>query len=891
MRVNSGLRCAQRFSKRKASRFGRIWPSRSSLAVSVPNALVSHYRLLEPLGSGGMGVVYRAEDTTLGRTVALKFLPPQIVHDSKQVQRFREEARTASVLNHPNICTIYEVAEEHGELFIAMEFVEGKPLSESIREGGMPVTSVIRYGRQIAGALEHAHARGVIHRDLKPLNIVITPEGDAKILDFGLAKRTDPNDVNRKTLAAATASSVGLAGTMPYMAPEQLEGTEATGRSDIWALGIVLYEMASGERPFKGDNLYRLCTGIIQEPFPPLGETVAPGLAAVIGRCLEKEPARRYQRSGEVRAALEALEPSSAVGIVTRPVERRNRTIVLWVLVFVLVAGIAAGAIWLAKKYWKGSKGFGDHERVQLAVFSPEPVAQADEAAFNSGLVETLTSSLTELSGRHPLAVIPASEMRAHHVQTLEAARQEFGVNYGLMLNIQRAAGQVRVNYSLVDARSHQQIRGGNVTAEAADPFGLQDQVSARVAEILELELEPRERKSMAAHGTTEPAAYDFYLQGVGYLQNYDRAENIENAISVFGHALEKDKEFAGAYAGLGEAYWQKFEQTHERRFVDEATKACQYATAKDEALALAHTCLGRVYQGTGKYEMAVGEYQKASTSEPTLDGAQAGLARAYESLNRLPEAEQSYKAVTALRPDYWAGYNRLGTFYLRHGRFEEAAQMYQQVISLVPDSFTGYTNLGITRIQEGRYGEAIDPLERSLAIRKTGNATSNLAMAYFQSKRYGDAAHMFEEAATLDTQNYEIWGNLGDAYYWAPGMRERAPSAYRKALELGEELRKVNPRDAHMLSYLAGYRAMLGEKEKARKQISEAETLAPRDPEVLYYAAMVYVQAGEKDKALEELQHSVAAGYPPAAVRDTPNFLVLENEPRFKALISSAKK
>jgi non-specific serine/threonine protein kinase len=197
-----------------------------------------------------MGVVYRAEDTMLGRTVALKFLPAQIIHDPKQVERFRQEARTASALNHPNICTIYEVAEEQGELFIAMEFVEGKPLAESIRQGGLPISRVVRYGRQLAGALEHAHARGVIHRDLKPLNIVITPEGDAKILDFGLAKRTDPNDVNRKTLQAATASTLGLAGTMPYMSPEQLEGSEATARSDIWSLGVVLYEMTAGVRPF-----------------------------------------------------------------------------------------------------------------------------------------------------------------------------------------------------------------------------------------------------------------------------------------------------------------------------------------------------------------------------------------------------------------------------------------------------------------------------------------------------------------------------------------------------------------------------------------------------------------------------------------------------------------
>jgi serine/threonine protein kinase/tetratricopeptide (TPR) repeat protein len=846
-----------------------------------------------------MGVVYRAEDTTLGRTVALKFLPPQIVHDSKQVQRFRQEARIASALNHPNICTIYEVAEEQGELFIAMEFIEGRPLSEAIREGRMPASTVVRYGRQLAGALEHAHAKGVIHRDLKPLNIVITPDGDAKILDFGLAKRTDPNDVSRKSLQAATETGLGLAGTMPYMAPEQLEGSEATARSDIWALGIVLYEMTSGVRPFNGETLYRLCTGIIQEEYASLPESTPAGLVAVVRRCLEKEPGRRYQRAGEVRAALEALEPSSASGVPAAilAVPESNSKLfptLRWALAVVAVLILATGATWVAKKLIKPRPVAvaTPTERLQVVVLSPDSAMEGSEgAAFDSGLVETLTSNLTELSERHPLAVIPASEMRAHHVQTLDAAHQEFGVDYGLILNIQRAAGQVRVNYSLVDARSHQQLRGGTITAGAADPFGLQDQVSVRVAEILKLELEPQEKKVLAAHGTDEPAAYDFYLQGVGYLQNYDKEENVDNAISVFRHALEKDKDFAGGYAGLGQAYWQKFEHTHEKPLAGEAAEACQRAISKDGRLPMAHTCLGLVYQGTGKYELALAEYQSAAKIEPTLDAAQAGLARAYESLNRTAEAEQSYKAVIALRPDYWAGYNRLGTFYLRNGKFEDAAQMYAQVTSLVPDSFVGYANLGITRIQQGNYANAIEPLERSLKIRKTGDGTSNLATAYFNSKRYADAARLLEEATKLDSQNYEIWGNLGDAYYWAPGLRDRAPTAYRKALELGEEQRKVNTRDAHMLSYLAGYHAMLDEKEKARSRIGEAEKLAPKDPEVLYYAAMVFIQAGDQKKSMELLERAVAAGYPAAGIRDTPNFAVLENDSRFRALVAIGEK
>lgn len=855
---------------------------------------VSHYRVLEKLGAGGMGVVYKAKDTNLDRFVALKFLPEDLAEDPQTLERFRREARAASALNHPNICTIYEVGKEQGELFIAMEFVEGRPLSEYILETGLTLSRVLRYGKQIAAALEHAHSRGIIHGDLKPLNIIVTVEGDAKILDFGLAKRSDPGEITRKLMQAGpTETSRGPAGTLPYMSPEQLEGKEATVPSDIWALGVVLYEMAAGLRPFGGESFYRLCRAIIQDPLPKLPQSVPPGLAAVIQRCLEKEPTRRYHLTSEVRAALEALEPSSAVSIASSASTRKTLSVAIGAILILAVAGMIAGGFWFVKKSKSaaGRTAAGEQpKQLQIAVLLPQTSTQPAESAFDSGLVETLTSNLTELTEYHPLAVIPASEIRSRQVQSLDAARQEFGVNYVLVLNIQRAAGQVRVNYSLVDARSHQQLRGGTVTAALSDPFALQDQVSSHVVGTLKLELQPQEKKALTAHGTAEPAAYDYYLQGRGYLQNYDKEENIENAIMVFGRALEKDPNFPAAYAGLGEAYWRKFESTHDNQFVNAATNACHDAASKDSRLAESHACLGLVYQGTGKYDQAVEEFQKAAKLEPTLDAAPAGLAHAYESLNRLDEAEQAYNAAIALRPNYWAGYNRLGTFYLRHGKFEEAGRMYEQVISLVPDSFAGFTNLGITRIQQGRYTDAIPPLERSLEIRRTGDATSNLGTAYFQARRYADAARLFEEAAALDPQNYEIWGNLGDAYYWATGMREKAGPAYRKALALGEAERKVNPRNAHMLSYLAGYYAMVGAKSQANLNISGALQLAPQDPEVLYYAALVYAQAGAKEKAIEALKRAVAAGFSAASIRDTPNFAVLQSDPRFLALVSQVK-
>jgi tetratricopeptide (TPR) repeat protein/predicted Ser/Thr protein kinase len=839
-----------------------------------------------------MGVVYRAEDTSLGRTVALKFLSSQILNDPKRAERFRDEARTASSLNHPNICTIYEVGEQEGELFIAMEYVEGRPLSEFLRDGGMAVETLLRYARQISGALEHAHDRGIVHRDLKPANVVITPNGTAKILDFGLAKRADPDQLHKTTQGVATQTSVGLTGTLPYMSPEQLQGGETGPQSDIWSLGVMLYEMASGTRPFRGENLYRLCTAIIQEPMPALPQNVPVGLAAVIKRCLEKEPARRYQRASELRAALEALEISGAAALPIQPgkTETPGKP-VFWialVVALVLVAGISVGMLWRNGRNPKTSANAGVSvpERVQLAVLPPSGDGESEDSAFNEGLVETLTSRLTALTEKHPLAVIPASEVRARKVATVDAARAEFGVNLGLVISVQHAGEQERVNYSLVDASSHQQLRGGTITAPRGDPFGLQDQVSESVTQALELQLQPQEKRALEAHGTTEPAAYDFYLQGRGYLQDYVKPENVENAINVFNSALKKDPSFAAANAGLGEAYWRKYELTHDKRWADAAQESCYKGAERDSSLAAAHICLGRTFFGTGKYEKAVDEYRRAADLEPTNDNAYGGIARAYEQLGQLDAAEKTFKQAIAARPNYWAPYNWLGIFYQRHARYDDAIAMYSHVVSLAPDSFTGYYNLGGLRILQGKYAEAIPLLQRSLEIRKTADATSNLGTAYFQLHRYADAAATFEQSTQLDPQNYVFWGNLGDAYYWAPGRRAEAAAAYAKGIALGEQKLGVNPRDAQVLSSLGMYHAMRGERKAAMDNTDAALHLNAKSPDLLFNAGIVYQQLGDAQHALDALEKAVAAGISPAALRDTPNFEGLRANPRYLKLV-----
>jgi tetratricopeptide (TPR) repeat protein len=377
------------------------------------------------------------------------------------------------------------------------------------------------------------------------------------------------------------------------------------------------------------------------------------------------------------------------------------------------------------------------------------------------------------------------------------------------------------VNYSLIDARSRQQVRGGTITAAEDDPFALQDRAFESVATAMELQLAPQERQQTTAYGTAQPAAYDFYIQGRGYLQDYVVPEKVDSAITLFQRALEKDPAYAAATAGLGEAYGRKYQFSHEKQWADAAIETCQKAAEKGPGLAAAHTCLGRAFDAWGEYEKAAGEYRRTLELEPTSDDAYGGLAGAHAKLGRLEEAEQAYKQAISARPGYWATYNWLDLFYMGHARYEEAAAMFSQVVSLAPDSFTGYSNLGGVRVLQGRYADAVPVLEKSLSIRPTADARSNLATAYFQMRRYAESASNFEEIVKLDPKNYLLWGNLGDAYYWAPGRRQQAAGAYGKAIALGEERRRVNPNDADLLSNLAMYHAMRGEK-KLRTTISK---------------------------------------------------------------------
>jgi tetratricopeptide (TPR) repeat protein len=398
------------------------------------------------------------------------------------------------------------------------------------------------------------------------------------------------------------------------------------------------------------------------------------------------------------------------------------------------------------------------------------------------------------------------------------------------------------------------------------------------------LELELSEEDQTRERGTNQPAVYELYLRGRGYLHEYHSPENIESAIANFKGALEREPNYALAYSGLGEAYWYKYELTHKAEWVDKALAACRRAAE----LGSGHACLGRVYTGTGKYEQAVAEFQRALQVDPTDDGAYRGLAFSYEQLGRVADAEQTYRRAINARPQYWAGYNWLGRFLFQQARYKEAIEMFKQVTALAPDSYRGYYNLGGTYVAQGRYEEAIAVLQKSVSIRPSASGYSNLATAYFYLRRFGDAARTYDTALKLDDRDYVLWGNLGESYYWTRGEREKATPAYRRAIALAEERLSVNPRDANVLGWLANYYAMLGDKKAGLQYLGRALALAPGDAELRFKAAITYKHLGDSQQAMKWLEKAVAAGLERTRIRSTPAFDDFANEKRFQNLFGS---
>lgn len=868
--------------------------------LDIAGRRVGRFEIRRLLGSGGMGQVYLAEDTTLKRVVAIKRMAPRLQVDEQERRRFIKEAQRASALNHPSIACVYDVLEDQSEVLLVMEYVEGTTLRGLLRNP-IPLDQFLTIAIQCAEGLAAAHAADIVHGDIKPENLMCTPAQRLKILDFGVARRSTLLAADTPTRTIETVA-MGLSGTPAYMAPEVLTEEPHDGRADIFSLGLVFYEMLGGKHPFLADNFIATVDRVLNKQAASVRLTnpaVPPALESVINHMLAKHAADRYATAEQVASDLRAIQrgdrPTFA-GAVQRAAPPWFRRRAVWGAGAAVLLAVAVSIGYRLEHRRTADAGTADAPvtgvaKTRTLVVLPLEATDPDPkiAAFDNGLINVLTAKLTQLSADHPLQVVSSSELQARQIKTLHEAQQEFGATVGLRLALQHSAEVVRLTYTLLDAKTGRALQSNTLDAPSNDPFALEDQAASGAAAFLGLKLRAEEQRALLAHGTAFPEAYTAYVQGRGYLENASQPENVDSAILLFSRALKLDPQYGLAQADLGTAYWKKYDATKDKRLIAKANQACSHAVDLGNAGVSGHVCLGTLANGTGAYEKAIEQFTQAAQLDPAEQMAYTGLASSYERLGKRDDAEATYQKVVQLRPQYWLGYNLLGAFYLRQAEYDKSVTMFQKVIELAPESFRGYANLGAIYLAEGKYQEAIQPLNQALKMRPTSDSYSNLGTAYFHLRRFPEAATTYAAALKIDSKDHDTWGNLGNAYTFS-GEREKGQQAFRKAIELAEGDLKVNPRDPQLLKSLADYNVMLGQRSQSLKYLDQALAYGKSDKEILFGAALIYNRLGETGPALEWLQKALQAGYSPVTVRESPDLDNLHTDPRFQALVKDQR-
>ena len=864
-----------------------------------PGVRLGAYEIVALVGAGGMGEVYRARDTRLDRIVAVKILPPG---NPDLKVRFEREARAISSLDHPNVCALYDVGHE-GEIdYLVMQFLEGETLASRIERGPLPFDDAMRIAGEIASALRAAHERGIVHRDLKPANIFLSSAGGAdivKLLDFGLAIRRAPDPGSQAmTTSAASTTRTTLTeegrpiGTLPYMAPEQIEGQAVDARADVFAFGAVVYEMVTGQRAFRGATRLGVAGSILHDE-PPVMTSLRRGVPAELDRlvkkCLAKRASARFANGGELVAELERI-----AGLTGRDHVWRASSVVGLALAATTVVALLIAVVYLRVEFARApvSATAVAADTTVLAVLPFESdSSDATRKAYWNGLSDAVTTKLAALPASYHLTVLSQGEIRRNGVTTARSARTELGATQ--LITGKATGSPATVTLELTDTPTNRVLGVRTVSLESTSSVGDRLQAvadgqppEARILEaavsLLGLRLVARDRAVLLV-GEGGPGTYDFYLQALGYLQDYDRIENVDTAISLFRHVLELDPNDALAYSGLGRAFWQKYQVTKDVSLVDTARQSCERGLGLDEKEAAPHACLGVVESGVGQYEKAVEEFQHALDREPDSDDALIGLAQAYQSLGRKVDAEQTFKRAIALRPRYWAGYSRFGVFYHTSGRFADAEKMFRQVIAILPDSWRGYANLGAELYAQGNSDAAIAALEKSWSLRPNYQAASNLGTLYYFEKRdYRQAAAAFKRALTQNDREFVVWGNYGSALYWS-GDHAGARVAYEKAADMAEVARNTNPRDAHTLMSLAVYAAALDQIERARDLMEQALVLDSADPWLLFTAGtLCEYNLHDRARAFEFIEDSLRLGYQWTNVDRSPLLAEFRKDPAF---------
>jgi len=747
---------------------------------------ISHYHILRKLGSGGMGVVYEAEDTKLGRHVALKFLPEELAQDAQALERFQREARAASALNHPNICTLYEIDQADGQHFIAMELLEGQTLQQRIAGRALDSETLFELAMQIASALEAAHGKGIVHRDIKPANIFVTTLGQAKVLDFGLAKLAPAGAEasNEPTMTAErNLTTPGQAlGTVAYMSPEQVAGKELDARTDLFSFGAVLYEMATGRQAFSGSTSGIIFHSILEKN-PAAMSRMNPELPAkleeIIGKALEKDREVRYQHAGDMRADLKRLKRdtssgTTAVNVAVPAAGWRRKLVGIAVAVVLLLAvgGIGARSWWT-----KRSQVIGSVAVLPFTESSADPGTEFLQEGISEGITDAL-SQMPNLKVMASSSVFRYKRKEKEKENDPQQAGKDLKVDAVLTGRIVRSGDTLAVSAELVNVADGSQIWGERYNEQMADISALQQEIVSDISSKLRLRLSGEEKQRLARRPTENAEAYRFYLLGRRELDKFTD-QGWKNAAQYFQQAVDKDPNYAAAYAGLSEAYvllgYDVDLPTKEA--YQKARAAAERSIALDDTLAEGHAAFGRYYWATWNFADAEREHRRAIELNPNLAIAHLYYSAFLASVGRFAEAEEQARRAQELDPLSLPINTWLGNLSYYERDFDKAITLFKRVVETDPSHADARLSLSDTYFAKGMCNQGVQEAEAYMELTGYPKIAEHGKQAYAKSGCRGFLlARIAHETDPSDLELYDpfraaldnaLLGDKGKAFYW----------------------------------------------------------------------------------------------------------------------------
>jgi tetratricopeptide (TPR) repeat protein len=867
-------------------------------------ARLGPYHVLSSLGAGGMGEVYLAHDTRLGRDVAIKALLGDHPSALQTPQQLLREARAAAALTHPHIAAIHDVIEFDGRPMIVMEYVPGQPLDEYLRATRPSVEQALDWGIQIAGALSAAHARDIIHCDIKPGNVRLMRDGTVKVLDFGVARiRALPTDRPGESAAATSATTRPhslAAGTLPYMAPEQLLSHPVDPRTDVYALGVLLYELLAGHRPFDAADHTELSLQILSGAAPALSEANAPRpIGEIVSRAMSRLPAERHRSAEELAEALRAARTSlgqrgaGTVSTVTAGPGPSRRAMWLAVTVAATMAVAAALLLW---RPWVTAPTVRDTAADPIVAVLPlrNLTGESRNDYLSVGVTDVVTTRLAAVPGARVLSASAAAPYRDGADRVARATR-DLGATLLVDGSLQRAGNRLRVAATLLQAGSQDIVWSGTFDASVEDIFGLQRQLTdglidgLRDGGALKAELTTGDRARLGDAPTTNTDAFANFAQGRAFLERPDISDNLDRAVKLLEMAVGLDPAFALAHAALGEAYWAQYQRSRDETWIGRAREATLEALRLDPGQAGVRYSLAVIYSGTGRTEQAIEELRRAIALQPLGDDAHRLLGEIVARTGDVDGGVVEMRRAIELRPSYWNNYWTLGVALSRAGRYDAAIPPLQRVTELQPDNARGYQSLGTAYHQSGDLSNAMINYQRANAVTPTAGAFSNIGTIHYSRGEFARATQAYERAVALSPNLAGLRRNLADAYE-AMGDGVRARASYTRAAEISGNAVKVNPRDARGIALLAYCEAKIGLQRDAERNIERAVALAPTDNEVLYKRAAIRALGGNTAGALQSLADAVKHGYSPTLIAGDRDLISLTNTAEYQRLVASSR-